>query len=246
MVSTGKWTKHRLLLQEERLKKYLPETKLYSEETLQEFLQKDGEAMIKPSKGSLGRRIYKITKIDEDKYEIHGGKEKVIVTGFKEAYNKILSQVSKKKNIIQKVIPLAKKDGQPFDVRVMVQKRKNTSDWQITGMAAKVASRGFFITNAAREVLPLEMAIKRSTIKPLFMRTKRILYELKYMSLLVAKALEEHYPDCTELGIDVGIDDDGKLWFIEVNVRPMISIFKILQDKSMYEEIQRIREENRT
>lgn len=239
----GKWTKHNFLLAESSLVKYLPETKLLTKDTFTEFIERYGQAIIKPSFGSLGKRIYKVIDLGNDQYEVHGGTKKEVIVGKKEVYKVIRSRVSKKKNIIQQVIPLATKKGYPFDVRVMVQRRKDSGEWVITGKAAKVAGRGYFITNVAREVMPVEEAINQSNIKNYFMRTRRIMKELEKVSLKIVQTLEHHYSERNEMGIDFGIDAEGNIWIIEVNMKPMIRMFSLLRDKSMLEEILKIRDE---
>lgn len=243
--SKGKWTKHKLLSREPKLKGFLPETKLLTEKRLDEFLQKYGEVIVKPNRGSLGRGVCKITDKGGGIYEIHGANQKESVEGLTNTYSLILENTGKKKNIIQKVIPLATKDGRPFDVRVMVQRKKNSSEWIVNGMAAKVASNEYFITNAASEVLLVEEAIQKSNIKTSFVKKEKILKELERISILIARALETHYPKCTEMGMDMGIDAEGNVWIIEVNLRPMITMFTLLRDKSILEGIQQFREENK-
>lgn len=175
--SKGKWTKHKLLSREPKLKPYLPETKLLTEKRLDEFLMKYGEVIIKPNRGSLGRGVCKVTDKGADIYEIHGENQKETVEGLTNAYSLVLENRVKKKNIVQKVIPLATKDGRPFDVRVMVQRKRNTSDWIVNGMAAKVAINGYFITNAASEVLLVEEAIEKSNIEAAFLKKESIFSE---------------------------------------------------------------------
>lgn len=243
--SFGKWTKHKFLSQNKKLARYIPETNLLTEKTFQEFLEKYGEAIVKPSIGSLGNKIFKITDIGNDHYEIHGANRIEKIAGKKNAFDLVRQNVSKRKNIIQKVIPLAKKNDYPFDLRVMVQKEKDASEWVITGMAAKVAAKGFFITNAAREVLTVEDAINNSSINLQFLKTKNVVKELEKVSLLIAHTLQEHYPQEHEMGIDFGVDDEGRVWIIEVNMRPNISLFKVLREKSMLEEILRVRESHK-
>lgn len=241
----GKWTKHKLLLNNSSLIAYLPETQVLTKSTFTEFLCRYGQAIIKPSFGSLGKRVFKVTDIGNGQYEIHGGNKKEIIEGRLEAYQFVHSRISKKKNIIQQVIPLAMKNGFPLDIRVMVQRRRSSGEWVITGKAAKVAGRGYFITNVAREVLPVEEAIQESNIADNFKRIGKIKNELHEVSLKIANTLQNHYPERNEMGIDFGVDTNGKIWIIEVNMKPMIRMFRLLQDKSMLEEIMKIREEHK-
>lgn len=243
-TALGKWTKHKLLLKEKKLVPYLPATKLLSEATFTKYLNRYGEAIIKPNRGSFGYGVFKVTDMGNDCFEIHGANRKEIFTGKKLAYDTIIKNINKRKMIIQRVIPLAKKDGHPFDIRVMVQRRKNTSNWVVTGKLAKVAGNGFFITNAAREVLTVEEAIQKSTIELQNQEIKNMMDELERASILIGETLQKYYPKRHEMGIDMGIDDEGHLWIIEVNLRPSISMFSLLRDKSMLKQIRQFRKKN--
>ncbi|MDR7077617.1 hypothetical protein J2Y03_002641 [Neobacillus niacini] len=45
------------------------------------------------------------------------------------------------------------------------------------------------------------------------------------------------YPNARMWGLDIGIDQFGKPWFIEANLVPDISIFRYLSDKTMLNRI---------
>lgn len=240
----GKWTKYKILSEENNLKEYLPETKLLTKDTFADFLRRYGQAIIKPSFGSLGKRIFKVSALGNDQYEVHGGAKKEIIVGMHETYKSILSRVSKNKNIIQQVIQLASKNGYPFDVRVMVQRKKGSSNWVVTGKVAKIAGRGYFVTNVAREVKLVEEAINQSNIINSSKNAKSIMKEIEKVSLNIVHTLHAHYPERNEMGIDIGIDEHGKIWIIEVNMKPMLTMFSFLQDKSMLEEILKFRKEH--
>ena len=76
------------------------------------------------------------------------------------------------------VSTLATKNGRPFDLRVMVQRHPN-AHWQVTGMLAKVAGKGFIVTNIRRsggKVVTVENAIRHSELQD--MQTSALLAEL--------------------------------------------------------------------
>ncbi len=65
---------------------------------------------------------------------------------------------------------------------------------------------------------------------------KDIIVEIEQVSLLIAQQLAKSYTKKRVFGIDLGIDQEGKVWIIEANLTPAVSIFKSLQDGS-YETI---------
>jgi glutathione synthase/RimK-type ligase-like ATP-grasp enzyme len=235
-ISAGKWTKYELMKKEEGLSSYLPETQLFSRESLWEFLDKFNQIIFKPSRGFQGSGIIQITSMEQDQYEIHKEINIIKLNGRSEIYDFLMKrQHAKRSYILQQKIQLAAIDGSPFDLRVMVQRKKDLLEWKVTGKIARVASKGFFITNAAKELLSAEEAIERSLLNksPL----NDILSEIDKVALLTAAHLEKHYVGCRVLGIDIGIDVNGRVWIIEANLNPRIGFFKYLKDKSIYKTI---------
>lgn len=120
----------------------------------------------------------------------------------------------------------------------MVQRRRNTSDWQVTGKLAKIAARGYIVTNVARTVCPVEEAIAASDLHT---SLNEILIEIDKVSLLIANHLMDYYKKSHIFELDIAIDTGGKIWIIEANLRPSISMFNLLKDKKQYKMIKRYR-----
>lgn len=227
-----------MMVQDERLQAYLPHTSKYSPDMLWEYLERYPTVMLKPSGGGGGAGVIQLSRYEEEereKFRVHTGNK---VQEFKER-NQLLSYVTSlfipKPYILQPRIPLATIQGRPFDLRVMVQRKKGLP-WKVTGMLAKVAGRGFVVTNIRRskgKVLPIEQAILNSNVK----KTDGIIPQLKQIALNTADRLEQFYPDKMMIGIDMGIDINGKPWIIEANFRPAVSLFEQLEDKTIYNRI---------
>ncbi|MDN4092059.1 hypothetical protein QYF48_04375 [Brevibacillus agri] len=131
---------------------------------------------------------------------------------------------------MQQGISLARVNSSLFDVRVMVQ-RKSGQPWVVAG-------KGYIITNIKRsggKVLPLSTAIWRSNIRGA--SSSAIVSRLQQVALLAAKRLARYYTRQRVFGFDMGINANGRVWIIEANLRPDISLFQKLADKSMYRTI---------
>ncbi|AZU60405.1 YheC/YheD family protein [Neobacillus mesonae] len=231
-VSYGKWTKHRLMSQDERLKDYLPETKYFSQESLWTMVEKHGQVMIKPCLGHKGYGVVQISALEDDQYELHKEFKKVILTGKEETYEYLKKNCIKRQRhfIVQQKIALAAINNDPFDIRVMIQRKRKSRDWVITGKLAKVAARNYVITNVAKAVLPVEEAISKSNIDN--EQKQKTIAMLDEVSLLVVQHLASSYPRTRAFGLDVGIDSKGDIWIIEANISPSSSMFKFLKDGS--------------
>jgi glutathione synthase/RimK-type ligase-like ATP-grasp enzyme len=228
-----------ILKRDKSLSPLLPKTtKLNEQEDLWPFLDKYRHVILKPTSGSLGMGIIKVLKNANDQYEFRHRNQTLTLTD-KEQVNALLTDKKRPKPyIIQQYIQLAEVANRPFDLRVMVQRKKGELVWKVTGVYAKVAHEGYFTTNLAKKgkVVTVNSAIDRSNLKEV--NTNELLREIDNAALRVAQRLREVSPNHRIWGLDMGIDSDGKLWIIEANSKPGMKGFKRLKDLSMYRTIQ--------
>ena len=151
------------LITKSSLESYVPDTDLFTKVTFNNFLNRYNEVIIKPCYGQEGIGIVQISSNNDRSYEIHSGIRKFTKATLEETYHFIEENyLSEKYYIIQQRLPLATINDCPIDCRVIVQKIDST--WRPTGKIVKVAGEGFFITNAAQELLSLENAIQDSNM----------------------------------------------------------------------------------
>jgi hypothetical protein len=221
---------------DKRLREYLPNTSLFTPETLWEYTDQYPIVMLKPSGGGGGAGVIQLSKLEEGTFRIHVGNSKRVIRGRDRTIALLRSMFIPKPYLLQPRIQLGRINGRPFDLRVMIQRRKGTP-WQVTGWLAKVAGPGYVVTNIARssgKVLPLRTAIELSTIK---LPADEILPHVRKVALMTAERLGSEYKTLRLIGLDMGIDEDGKPWIIEANFRPAISLFRKLQDQTYYNRI---------
>ncbi|MFD2371546.1 YheC/YheD family protein [Brevibacillus sp. GCM10020057] len=232
----GKWSKHQHLVKDEFLRDYLPATRLFTPERLWEYVEDYEKVILKPSGGGGGAGIIQVSDKGDNRYLVHAGNTRRIVEGRDYTVSYVKSLFRPKPYLLQPLIQLGRIDGRPFDVRVMVQRRGSESPWVLTGWVAKLAGPGFVVTNVARsrgKVLPLEKAIRLSNVSA----PDHLFEEIRQVALAAAKVLGTAYPTLREVGLDLGIDIEGKPWIIEANFRPNLSLFQKLKDQSYYRKI---------
>jgi hypothetical protein len=214
------------------LRSYLPETKRLNEQSLMELLNKYQKVMLKPCRGRLGYGIIKISLLQNGHFKLHHEHDTFVIKKKQQLVDYITKTISTRKYIIQQYIPLATIDTHPFDIRVMAQ-RNNHSSWKITGKAAKVASPGMVVTNDVMKILKVKEAIQLSTIKN--KSSKKLLSKMNRVALQTVKHLS-HYSskEYSGIGLDIGLDDEGNIWIIEANLKPLIYLFRLLEDHTMY------------
>lgn len=132
--------------------------------------------------------------------------------------------IGKRKFIVQPYLSLVTQDGEPFDIRVLMQKN-GSGRWSLTGMAARVGQPNSVTSNLhgggrAVSIVPfLESQFKPSQVQ-------QLLEQLRAYSHYIPYILESCYGRVSEIGLDFGIDRDARLWLLEVNSKPGRSVFQ--------------------
>ncbi|WP_186670339.1 YheC/YheD family protein [Sporosarcina sp. BP05] len=230
-LSSSKWSQHLVFITNRPLESYVPHTDLCTKVSFKSFLSRYNEVIIKPCYGQEGIGIVQITSNYDHSYEIHSGIKKFRLATLEETYHFIEENYLYKKDyVIQERLPLATINDCPIDCRVIVQKIDST--WRSTGKIVKVAGEGFFITNAAQDLLPLETAIQNSNMSHI--NINLLEDEIDEICNSAAKQLEENKSGIKIIGFDIGITDLGDIWIIEGNHTPDLSMFYMLEDKSIY------------
>ncbi|SFI83087.1 YheC/YheD family endospore coat-associated protein [Thermoflavimicrobium dichotomicum] len=224
-----KWTIYELLKDEQRTKGFTPETHLApSIETIKYMLDKYHMVYLKPSGGSLGMGILRITYHPKHGYfcRFHQG-ERNVLHRF-QSVEKLLQyyfrhQPHRFKNyLVQQGIRLLKVNGRPVDFRVHMHK-DSTGNWKVVGIAAKVAGSGCITTH----VRTGGTVYTDDILNHLFPeKAKNVKSSLVEAAIEIAEALEEKLSGpLGELGMDMGIDQQNQIWLFEVNSKPGRHIF---------------------
>ncbi|WP_150269734.1 YheC/YheD family protein [Paenibacillus tepidiphilus] len=217
----GKDQIHGLLEQNEALREFLPATASgYS--GLKEMMQEYPDLILKPSRGSVGQGVMRLTSAGGGhwrwSYRPAGGRRWIKASVRQAALPASLkARLSKVSYVVQERVPLAEIDRRPFDLRVTVQ-RGWGGDWQVTGMFAKLAAAGSFVSNIARggEALPPAMALEEAFGSA---EAARLRLAVATLSLAVARELSLSLPGLADIGLDIGVTVDKRIYFIECNAR---------------------------
>lgn len=234
----SKLTKYNVLVQDSTIANYLPRTRRMSRQALWEMVKRYGRVIIKPTGGSGGRGVFQVSSLGVGRYKVHSGTHRKELHGKAEAYAFIRRLMKGDRCLVQRKISLARISDRPFDIRVMVQRKRGSSHWQVTGKLAKIAGPGYLITNTARsggKVTTVSSAIRRSKISA--RHPVQIQHQINWISRLCARKLRKRYPKLRIVGIDIGLDGSGKPWIIEANFKPSKKLFLRLKNKSSYHRI---------
>ncbi|CAM4424548.1 YheC/YheD family protein [Paenibacillus alkaliterrae] len=231
----SKWTKTKWLLKSAKIRTYMPETLRYSRGNLRSMLSRYSTVYFKPTGGTGGFNIVRITRLASG-YRLQHSSETKRYKTFDALYEYLNKQARTRPYLLQKGIKLAATKGQPFDIRVMVQK-SNKGSWKSTALFTKIGRPGKVATNYHQGG---RLGYFRQTLSGAGFGTtavRRKEQELKKLGESVGRIFDEHGNGFRELGLDVALDGKGNAWILEVNTRPQFYPLKHMTDKSMHRRI---------
>jgi hypothetical protein len=230
----NKMRKTLVLLNDPQVKDYVPMTDWFTERKAKQMIKTYPSLFIKPNKGRIGIGVMRLRRIGDSQYEVHyqdkAEKYKTIGQALV-ALKKNL--IPSKKYLIQQGIDLATVLERPFDFRVVMH--KFNGKWERSGWCAKISPPKMIVTNHARGgiILSTEQALAANKSNFDYNKALNDLNEICYK---ICSVLDSHFSFC-KVGLDMAIDKNGHIWFIEANTSPDQSMFRKLGDQRIYNEI---------
>ena len=207
---------------------YLPET--IAQPTFSqvfEFLHTHKFAYLKPEDESLGAGILKClyhrgTKLYYASFYENGAR---IMRSFDRLETLLEATIGHRQlsdYLIQSGIQLLQQNGRPFDFRIHTNRDK-TGKWQVSALAVKIAAKGAPTTHIkyGGEIQILEKLDFPDEKKR---KWRDILYTAALQMSEVIEKEQEGFVG--EIGFDVGMDQNEKIWIFEGNAKPGRSIFQ--------------------
>lgn len=221
-----KWETHTALRKISEVSNYLPPTRLIEDpEHLTEFLNTYKSVFLKPSSGSLGRRIIKINTEANGYSYVYRSRDKQTVQGTVSNSNSLLALLrpimGKRSYIAQKDVNLALHESCTFDIRVLVQKDR-FGNWRRTKIYARAAAPDSFLSNLSDGARPQPInTVLQKVFNCTFSDKDGLGEDIRIAVNKIPSALESATGmKWAELGIDLGLDTNGRVWLIEVNSKP--------------------------
>ncbi|MCM3709697.1 YheC/YheD family protein [Sporosarcina luteola] len=217
----NKWSVNRRLKEAKDFASYLIPTEVVKNtDHFFKFLSAFEKVVFKPIDGRKGKGIFFIVQ-EKGRFVLKGEGtnriyEKPQLNGF------LKQKLAKETFIVQPYIQSVTKTGQVFDFRLHVQK-DGDGEWVITTIYPRIAPQGSIIANinSGGYTNYLDPFLEHEFKEDAFNIRKK----LEFFSLSLAKHLDELQMEkfgevIDEIGVDVGMDDQLKLWIYEVNWRP--------------------------
>lgn len=226
----NKWDVYRLLEHEKEAFKYVPESAINpTPEKLQEMLERHRFIYLKPTAGSLGKGIYRITHSQGKGYFARfrsNGKNILLRFAKFSGLIKMLgvTRGRLRNYVAQQGVRLIEIDSSPLDFRFHLV-RNDANEWVVAGIGAKKAGRGSVTTHIKNggTLMTPQQALSRVFGS----KSGEILERMKDTTIKLAEAIQDNYKHhIGELGFDIGIDTNENIWMFEANSKPGRSIFK--------------------
>ncbi len=233
----GKWDTHLILSRNPSLLPYLPETQKWEgPDKALLFMDQHEKILIKPNGGSHGKGVAAILQTAGG-YQVHGRtrENRLFHLSFKEesSLKQWLNRfVANTRYVMQPYLPLNTPEGRPYDLRMLIQKNER-GEWKTTGMAIRTGKTHGLTSNLhgggrAEKAVPFLLRhFQRDQVSD-------IMEKIRWLAAVVPPHIERHHGRLLELGLDVGIDTDGRIWLLEVNSKPGRSVFVLSGQKEVF------------
>ncbi|MBO8171895.1 MAG: YheC/YheD family protein [Bacillaceae bacterium] len=232
----GKWQIYQLLSRDPDLKKFVPHTERVTDmSVVATTLDQHDDIILKPVAGSLGKGVLRVFS-DTGGWKLigrnmHNHPVNKIFYSKKDLFNELTQLFSGKKYLVQPYLTLSTPEGEPFDIRILVQKGEQ-GNWSCTGMAVRRGQKGSVTSN-------LHGGGRACHVEPFLDRyypvdkKHTILEKLHELINRIPPYIESNHGPLVELGMDVGVDREGNVWLIEVNSKPGRKVFLQLKEEAL-------------
>jgi hypothetical protein len=227
IAKLAKWETINAINQNEDLSNLMPQTiQCNSTKDVEDVLKKYPSLYLKPDALSKGKGIYKITKKINNQYKVEyrtAEENHVLTLNHIEDLEQLFNRYSEKSGgyIIQEEINKALFRGNPFDLRLLFHKDYSGS-WKLSGTAARIAAKGSIITSPRSGGIVEDFSV---VLKETFNEDASVkdgIYDkLVYFGREVCTSIEKVFGNCVELGLDMAVDINRRIWLIEVNGKPL-------------------------
>ncbi|WP_010272101.1 YheC/YheD family endospore coat-associated protein [Paenibacillus senegalensis] len=193
------------------------------------MMEKHRFVYLKPTAGSLGIGIYRLTYSPERGYFARfrrNGSNVLMRFSRFEGLMRLLKNhgVRMQYYVVQQGIRLIEIDSCPIDFRFHMTKNGD-NEWVTSGIGAKKAGKGSVTTHVRTggQLMTPEQVLNRVFGS----RGDSVLEKAKAVAIKLANSIERNYSrPLGELGFDLGIDKNERIWMFEANAKPGRSIFK--------------------
>ena len=196
-------------------------------DSIKELLDRYSTVYVKPIYGNQGRHVFRIRyRRNKIAYQAHLRRGKTVrasVSTTAELMDALKATGEKHSFMAQQGLILKKVEGRAADLRALVQ-RDRSGQWRLTGVGVRVGSRAGVVSNlhAGGRAAKIDVLVSKPDRR---IKAEALEKRIEEIVLKVAETLGRQHL-LGELGIDLGLDTEDRLWVIEVNLRPGRATFR--------------------
>ncbi|GAK13955.1 YheC/YheD family protein [Geomicrobium sp. JCM 19039] len=197
-------------------KYFIPFKLINNEEVAINFIYVQKKVVIKPIAGRQGQSIYFVDKINKHfVVKEHKKKYSLMEEQLKDFIGKLLLEGN---YIVQKYVKAQTKKKSPFDIRAHVQKNGH-GNWVLTKIYPRIGNKKSILSNISRGGHTEELS--NFLRKEFISNAHNLENELINLSLNLTTHIDQIYRSAIdELGLDLTIDANKRIWVHEVNLAP--------------------------
>lgn len=202
-----------------QLTSYIPEGTILDLDPFFQMITKHSTLFIKPNFGSKGKGIIRIQKKD-DSFVLECANEYFYeFSNVQDTWDMLQRKTLHKSYWLQEGISLITIDGHFCDFRVLTH-LKADGLWNVTSVIARLSEPGTYITNLSQGGTRLSASVLLQKYFGIE-RGRQLLDLMKELALETSRLINiEKQGAFIELGVDIGISSDGKVYLLEVNSKP--------------------------
>jgi len=212
----------------------LPTEQASTPQQFASFVRKHGSVMLKPINGWGGKGIIRVTETKERRYKVQTNGKRPLDLSASGLLAYVGNLLRHGRHVMQKWIDIRNKDGQVFDIRALMQKN-GEGKWQLTGMAVREGKQGSITSNikSGGNAHGVQAYLEKQFGEEAGQALADSVVELaEYIPPYTEKSYKSRL---FELGIDLAVDRSGKLWLIEINIKPGKSIVQRIYGRQAWE-----------
>jgi glutathione synthase/RimK-type ligase-like ATP-grasp enzyme len=207
------------------------------------FLEQHKVIMLKPINGKGGQGIIRLSaslsaadgKPGKVGYHVKNNDSKLTFSTRNAVAVYLRRIMMRGPHLMQQWIDIRNTQGQVYDIRALVQKDGKGS-WQLAGLAVREGQRNKITSNLKTGGQAYEAS---AYLKSQFgeERGSFLTESARALAAHIPLHLEASYGiRLSELGIDLAVDRDGRLWLLEVNIKPGRQVIQRVYGPKAYQQ----------
>jgi hypothetical protein len=225
----------RLLAENEDVAPHLPEYHRCSRETIRSMLRKYSVVYAKPINSCQGKGVMRVERVAHGyvlKPRDYNRTYRLRTLGA--LYQTIQRLKMPRTYLLQQGIASYTVNGRLFDIRTHLL--RIDGQWELGAIIGRVATARGVATNAYSGGKPVPiLQLLREYLGYDQHQQDQCIKELTNLSLAATETFSAAFPRWPEVGLDIGIDEEGQLWIYEINIKPGMLVFR--DDRPSFERI---------